>query len=552
MRHIKRYREIAMAFSRNGLGFIVKELGLDQIFSLPRRLYVRRNQYYSKSLGQRIRSFLEELGPTFIKIGQMASARPDLIPEDIIEELSLLQDEITPFSFDDVKRIVEEELGVPIEEAFDRFEASPVGVASIGQVHEAVLKSGERVAVKVQRPQVDQQIHTDLEILREIAVRAEKRFDWAERHQVTNVVEEFSKAIKDELNYVTEGRNADLMAKQFSDDSTIKIPTIYWDYTSKKVLTMEFIDGIKINHIDQLLERHFDLKWLADRIVNTIFYQVFKDGYFHADPHVGNIFVSEHGLVWIDFGLVGRLSSEMKTHLASLVVAMVNQDSDDMIKTIMKMGVAPDDVDLHELREDIDQFMIKYYDVPVSEMSLGQTITDLFTIAYHHRITIPSDLTLVGKTILTLEGVIEQLDPNFNMIDAAEPFGRKLIREKYNPKRIAKNVFEQIDEYGDILEDMPEVINEIRSLAKKRKVPIEISIPEADRFFSKLDTVSNRLSFSIVLLSFSIIMVGLIIGSALGRQTSLLWNIPAIEIGFMIAMLMVAWLIYSIFRSGRF
>ncbi|MGP4071232.1 ABC1 kinase family protein [Piscibacillus sp. B03] len=553
MRHINRYREIAAAFSRNGLGFIVKELGLDQVFSLPRRLYVRRKQNQSKSLGKRIREFLEELGPTFIKIGQMASTRPDLIPEDIIKELSSLQDEIAPIPFEDVKQIVEKELGESIDEAFEKFESEPLGVASIGQVHEAKLKNGERVAVKVQRPRVDKQVHTDLEILHELAERAEKRLDWAKQYQITDVVEEFSDAIKDELDYTTEGRNADLMAQQFEDDETIKIPKIYWDYTSKKVLTMEFVDGTKLDEIDKLKEEGIDLEWLADRVVHTMFYQIFKDGYFHADPHIGNIFAqSSSQVAWMDFGLMGRLSSKMRMHLASLVMAMVKKDSDDMIKAIFKMGIAHEDVDLHELSGDLDRFIIKYHNVPLSDMSLGQSMTDLFSIAHKHQITIPSDFTLVSKSILTLEGVVERLDPEFDIVKAAEPFGRELILEKYNPKRIAESVFDQIDEYGDVIEDMPEVVRELSNLAKQKKIPIEVSIPKAESFFSKLDTVSNRLSFSIVLLSFSLIMVGLIIGSALGRQSSLLWNIPAVEIGFVIAVLMVSWLIYSIFRSGRF
>ncbi|WP_369404854.1 ABC1 kinase family protein [Piscibacillus salipiscarius] len=282
---------------------------------------------------------------------------------------------------------------------------------------------------------------------------------------------------------MTEGRNADLMAQQFEEDETVKIPSIYWDYTTKQVLTMEFIEGIKLDQLDELKEKGFDLKWLADRVVHTLFYQVFKDGYFHADPHIGNIFAeSEKRIAWMDFGLMGRLSSKMRMHLASLVMAMVKQDSDDMIKAIFKMGVAPEDVDIHELSGDIDRFMIKYYGVPLSELSLGQSITDLFSIANKHQIMIPSDLSLVGKTILTLEGLIEQLDPEFDIIEAAEPFGRDLIREKYNPKRLAKSLYDQIDEYGDVIEDMPEVIRELSHIAKNKKIPIEISIPKAEHF----------------------------------------------------------------------
>nr|WP_035512894.1 AarF/ABC1/UbiB kinase family protein [Halalkalibacillus halophilus] len=551
---MNRYREIATAFSRNGFDFFVKEVGLDKVFTLPRRVVEnKRGPEGTKTMGERIRSFLEDLGPTFIKIGQMASNRPDLIPEDIMEELGQLQDEVNPFPFEDVKRIVEAELEQPLEELFDYFEEEPLGVASIGQVHKAMLYSGEYVAVKVQRPKVEKQIHTDLEILQELATRAERRLKWAQDYQVKDVIKEFSKAIKEELDYETEGRNADLMSRQFENDSSVQIPNIYWDYTSKKVLTMEFVEGIKLDDTASLQEEGVDLPQVAERLVNALFYQLFKDGHFHADPHVGNVLaVNNERLAFMDFGLMGHLSSDMKSHLAELVVAMVKQETDNMIKAIKKIGGIPEELNEHELDRDVEQFLIKYYGVPLSNISLGESITDIFRIAQEHHIKIPADLTMVGKTLLTLEGVIEKLDPDFSIIDAAEPFGRDLIREKYNPKRIAKKVFDQVHEYGDIVEDLPEVFRELSSMAKKRKLPLEINIPKADTFFAKLDQVSNRLSFAIVLLAFSLIMTGLIIGSALGRQSTMLWQVPAIEVGFVIAMLMFAWLIYSIVRSGRF
>ncbi|WP_231735395.1 ABC1 kinase family protein [Gracilibacillus massiliensis] len=554
MRHIQRYREIAVAFSRNGFGYIVKELGMDQLFPLPRRLIVKREQEKTtKSVGQRMRSFLEELGPTFIKMGQMASTRPDLIPPDVIKELEMLQDQLSPVPFEKVRLIIEGELGSPLEEFFKDVEEKPLGVASIGQVHKATLISGEKVAIKVKRPNVEKVIHTDLEILHELAIRAEQRLKWAERYQVSDIANEFSKAIKEELDFVNEGRNADLMARQFKDDKDVSIPSIYWEYSTDSILTMEFIEGIKLNDYGNLEKNGYDTERLAETVVQTIFYQIFKDGFFHADPHIGNILaIPGDRIALMDFGMAGRLSEDMKRHLASLIIATVKQDSQAMIRAITKMGVVPEEVNKHELQGDIDKFIIKYYDIPLSEMSLGEAITDLFFIANEHKITIPTDLTLVGKTLLTMEGVVEPLAPDLSIMDAAEPFGRELIKERYHPKKIAEDIYDQLNDYSDVLHDMPEIVQELTAIVKKRKLPIEISIPAANSFFDKLDRVSNRLSFSIVLLAFSLIMVGLIIGSALGRQSSLLWEIPAIEIGFVIAMLMFAWLIYSIFRSGRF
>ena len=550
-----RYRDIATAFTKNGFGYFVRELGLDRVFSLPRRLLVNRDQNLEdKTVGERIRQFLEDLGPTFIKVGQLASTRPDLIPKDIRMELSKLQDHISPVPFEQVRKIIEDELEGEREELFYSFEESPLGVASIGQVHEAVLPTGEKVAVKVQRPNVGKQVHIDLEILHEMAERAEKRLDWAKRYQVVDVVEEFKKSITSELDYEHEGRNADLMAKQFEDDPQVYIPEIYWDYTTKKVLTMEYVEGIKLNDQEGLAQAQCDNKWLAEKLVQAIFYQMFEDGYFHADPHIGNFFAlpEENGIAFMDFGLVGRLSKDMQRNLASIVIAMTSQDTKKMTRAMKRMGVVPADIDEHEWEGDVDQFLIKYYDVPFSEISLGQSITDMFQIAHKHQIEVPSDFTLIGKTMLTLEGVVAQLDPDFSIITAAEPFGRKLIRDKYHPKRFAKEIYDQVDEYADVIEEMPEIVRELTALAKERKIPVELRIPALNYILSKMDRVSNLLSFSIILLAFSLIMTGIIIGSAIAGQGSVLWDIPALEIGFVIAVGMLAWMIYSIFRSGRF
>ena len=550
-----RYRDIATAFTKNGFGYFVRELGLDRVFSLPRRLLVNRDQNLEdKTVGERIRQFLEDLGPTFIKVGQLASTRPDLIPKDIRMELSKLQDHISPVPFEQVRKIIEDELEGEMEELFYSFEESPLGVASIGQVHEAVLPTGEKVAVKVQRPNVGKQVHIDLEILHEMAERAEKRLDWAKRYQVVDVVEEFKKSITSELDYEHEGRNADLMAKQFEDDPQVYIPEIYWDYTTKKVLTMEYVEGIKLNDQEGLAQAQCDNKWLAEKLVQAIFYQMFEDGYFHADPHIGNFFAlpEENGIAFMDFGLVGRLSKDMQRNLASIVIAMTSQDTKKMTRAMKRMGVVPADIDEHEWEGDVDQVLIKYYDGPFSEISLGQSITDMFQIAHKHQIEVPSDFTLIGKTMLTLEGVVAQLDPDFSIITAAEPFGRKLIRDKYHPKRFAKEIYDQVDEYADVIEEMPEIVRELTALAKERKIPVELRIPALNYILSKMDRVSNLLSFSIILLAFSLIMTGIIIGSAIAGQGSVLWDIPALEIGFVIAVGMLAWMIYSIFRSGRF
>ncbi|WP_017727084.1 ABC1 kinase family protein [Halalkalibacterium ligniniphilum] len=508
---------------------------------------------HTKTTGERVRLFLEELGPTFVKVGQIASTRPDLIPADIIEELVKLQDRVPPFSFQEVKTIIEQELGLKLDLVFSEFHETPLGAASIGQVHYAVLKSGEQVAVKIQRPNVEKVIKTDLEILQELAKLAEFRLEWAAKYRVKDIVEEFSKALLAELDYTVEGRNADKVAKQFKDDPNIRIPHVYWDYSTKKILTMEYIEGVKLNDLEKLHQKSYNTKVLAERVAHAIFHQILIEGFFHGDPHPGNVSaLPEDVIVFMDFGMVGRLTPEMKTHFASLVIAIMRQSTDGVIKAITQMGLVPDDVNMQLLRLDVDQLRDKYYDVPLSKVSLGEAINELFSIAHQHHIQIPADLSLLGKTLLTVEGMVENLDPDLSIIKVAEPFGRQLLKDRYNPKKVAENIFEQWKEFGEVLTDVPKNIQELTSILKEGKFHLEITIPKVELFLTKLDRISNRLSFSIVLLSFSIIMVGLIIGSALGGQSSLLWNLPAIEIGFGVAILMFLWLLYSIFKSGRF
>jgi ubiquinone biosynthesis protein len=504
-------------------------------------------------MGERVRLFLEELGPTFVKIGQIASTRPDLIPADIIHELEKLQDDVSPFSFGDVERIIEQELGHKIDTIFEEFSETPLAAASIGQVHYAVLKSGERVAVKIQRPNIRNIINTDLEILQELAMLAELRLEWASRYQLRDIVEEFSKSLRDELDYTIEGRNAEKVAKQFENDPNIRIPKVYWDYSTQKVLTMEYIEGTKLNEIKKMDDKGFNRKVLAERLVRATFHQILVEGFFHGDPHPGNILaLPGEVIVFMDFGMVGRLTPEMKYHFASLVIAMMRQSTDGVIKAITQMGLVPDDVNMQKLRSDVDELKEKYYDVPLSEISLGEAVSDLFSVAYQHHIKIPADLTLLGKTLLTIEGTVEQLDPELSIIQVAEPFGHKLLKERYHPKKVVEKAINHLFEYGEIISELPKHIQELTSIIKKGKIRMEFTIPELDLFLTKLDRISNRLSFSIVLLAFSIIMVGFIIGSALGRQSTLLWNIPAIEIGFGVAILMFLWLLYSIFKSGKF
>jgi ubiquinone biosynthesis protein len=553
MRHISRYRDIAITLIRNGFGMVVEEIGIAQFLSLPQRLFFEKKEKVSKSTGERIRHVLEELGPTFVKLGQIASTRPDLIPEEIIKELEKLQDRVPPFSFQEVREIVQQELGEELENIFLHFEDVPLAAASIGQVHRATLRTGEQVAIKIQRPNITSVIETDLEILQDLATLAEQRWEIAAKYQIRDMVDEFSKSLREEIDYTNEARNAEKISNQFKNDPTIYVPKVFWEFTTKKVLTMQYVEGVKFNEIEQLKKNGYNLKNLAERLAKGIFQQIFIGGFFHGDPHPGNVLVLPGEVIaFLDFGMVGRLTPEMRYHVSSLVIALMRQSTDGVIHSIGAMGLIPDDVNLMQLRADVDRIREKYYSVPLSQISLGEAVNDLFRLAFQHSIRIPTDLSLLGKTLLTVEGVVENLDPEFSILDIAEPFGRRLLKDRYHPKNVAEMVWKHVSDYGELILDFPKQMKEFTSMVKRGKLRMEIGIPELDLFLKKLDQISNRLSFSIVLLSFSIIMVGIIIGSSMSRQSTLLWKFPAIEMGFVVATLMFFWLLYSIFKSGRF
>lgn len=555
IRHIKRYREIVTAFTRNGFGFVMRELGLLRLVSVPKRLFIEGNkETQTKAVGERFRLFFEELGPTFVKIGQLASTRSDFIPADIIKELEKLQDDVPAFSYEEVEKIVVKELGIEMKDLFKEFNETALAAASIGQVHFAVLKTGEHVAVKIQRPNIRGKIETDLEILREIALLAERRLEWAAKFQLGDIVDELAKSLRAEVDYTIEGRNSEKIAKQFQKDPKITIPKIYWQFTSKKVLTMEYVEGTKLNEIDKIEKKGYSRKVIAERVINSIFKQIFLEGFFHGDPHPGNILVlPNEEIVFMDFGMVGRLSPQMRDHFASFIIAMMLQNTDGVIKAILQMGLVPEDANRTLLRSDVDMLREKYYDVPLSQLSLGEAVNDLFSVASKHSIRIPTDLTLVGKSLLTMEGLIEKLDPDVSIVKFAEPFGRKLLKERYQPKKVFGRVWNNMVEYSEIVAELPKSLKDFSSIMKQGKLRVEVTISDLEQLLMRLERVSNRISFSIILLAFSIIMVGLIIGTSLAGATStMILKLPTVEIGFGVALIMFLWLLYSILKSGRF
>lgn len=551
IRRTYRYQEIVNTFLKNGFSHILFRLGITERRAAA-KMKNEPQDMNLQNIGQKLNRTLQELGPTFIKLGQIASTRRDLVPIEIIRELEKLQDHAEPFPFEEVQQIIEKELGKPLDELFESFNDKPLATASIGQVHTAFLYSGQKVAVKVQRPDIRQTVDTDLSILKEIATMIENNTDWGKLYGVRAIINEFADSLLCELDYGTEGRNAERISRQAKNDSSVYIPEIHWDFSSKKVLTMEMIEGIKSNHIDELDEQGYDRELLARKLVHAMFSQVLDHGFFHGDPHPGNIYIMPGNVIsFIDFGMIGFMDDHLKLQFAKLIMELERGSTKGIIKVLDAMGILHDETDTKSLQKDLGLLKTKYYDVPLQNMSLGDIFVELFGIAYRHQIKIPSEITVLGKTILTLEGLISKLDPTLSIMEGVEPFGKKLIREYYSPTSLLKSAWESVSENAEILANIPRDFKDISTAAKKGKLKLDINLRQTSFILRRMDIISNRLAFSVILLAFSILMTGLIIGSAIAGENNMLLNLPVIEVGAIVAFLMFVFLLFSIFRSGR-
>jgi len=551
LKHAHRYQEISNAFLRNGFSHLVYRLGLTK-HHLPNKHKETDAQLSKKYAGIKLREVLQGLGPTFIKLGQIASTRRDLVPIEIAEELEKLQDQVSSFSYQQAREMIELELGDTISNLFHSFSEIPLASASIGQVHVATLHTGEQVAVKIQRPDIKPIVETDLEILDDLARIMEEKIAWAKTYQIRKIIEEFSNSLRAELDYQIEGRNSERIAHQFTHNMDIHIPKVHWNLTTKKILTMDFVDGVKVNNNKKLDEEGYNRKIIAERITEAMLHQILIEGFFHGDPHPGNIYILPgNQIAFLDFGMVGRLSEDTKYHFASLVINLQRKNTKGLLKAIAGLGIHTEETNFTSLYNEIDEFVMKYSDIPLSQISIGSALSDLLTIIHHHHIQIPSDLTALGKTLLIIEGVVKDLDPTLSIMDTVKPFGEKLLRHRFEPKKVIKGSWNDLVENIHLLSKVPKSLKDLTTTIQKGKLHFEISVPEFKQFLLRLDKISNRLAFSIILLSFSILMVGLIIGGAIAGQRNLLWEFPAIEVGSIVATLMFLFILYAILKSGK-
>lgn len=414
VRHFARYYEIISVFMRYGLGYLF--MPGSSLPTQPRDLTV---------LGSRLRRAFTELGPTFVKIGQIASTRPDLLPKPIVQELAKLQDQVQPLPAQVVRRVIETALQAPLESVYSEFKSIPLGSASMGQVHQGVLKTGEVVAVKVRRPLIEETVRTDLEIFRMLVQRLESKTQAGSRYPFRLMLEEFAHTLTMELDFRNEGRHADKLAKLAKGNSKLVIPKIYWEFSHPAVLTMEYIAGTPLH---QVSGTNGNVRQIAADLCQAILQQMLRGGFFHADPHPGNVLILPEGKIGlIDFGIVGELSAAMRMQTLALISGMIRGDYDLIFKALAQMGIVPDSVVRDDLQKDIAGLRRKHLKIAGKKPGLGESIGEFFDIIYRHCIIIPGEYILIGKTLLTLEGALRELDPEFNLIDQAKPFSRGLV-----------------------------------------------------------------------------------------------------------------------------
>ncbi len=548
-RWMKRLKQIISVLLKYGFVDVAERLKRGTVSRRVFRSSKVAEQFEHLSTPQRVRLALTELGPTFVKLGQVLSTRPDLIPLAFMRELEKLQDQVPPFPSERAMNIVATELGRPLTEVFRSFSEEPLAAASIAQVHRATLAGGQQVVVKIQRPNIRATIEADISILYHLAGIVEKFFFEGELYNPKAIVDEFAKTIRGELDFVREGRNIDRFRHYLADDPTIYFPKVYWNATTAQLLTMEYIDGVKVSEIDFSRRPDLDRKVIARYGAQATLKMIFELGYFHADPHPGNIFVLKNNvLAPLDFGMVGRLDEQTKNYLRNLLLAIVERDIEKIIRIFIEAEVLDESNNNRSLRLDLHDFIDRYYGLPLSQIKIEELLGDLIDVLRRHRIVLLADLVLMAKALAAIEGMGRKLDPEFNMMVMVEPYARKLIGQPLAPRQRLHEMRELAEDAESLLRVLPTELKYILKKVKKGKLNLIFEHRGLDRLILELDRSSNRLSFSLII-------AALIVGSSiviLSDKGPFVFGLSIFGLlGYLTAAILGLWLVIAILRSGK-
>ena len=537
-RNLGRLSEIAQVAVRHGFGYAID----------GRRAHDPAVEGTAR--GRHLRELLDELGPTFVKFGQLLSTRPDIVPPDIIAELRSLQDDVRPFPFADVERTIEEELGQTVARLFTEFDEQPLAAASIGQVHRATLPNGKRVAVKVQRPNAPRQIEADLALMYQAARLAKERVRALDFIDANEIVDEFSRSIRQELDYRLEGRNADVFHHNFAGHPHVAVPKVYWSYTRSRVLTLEYLDGVQLADIDVENWSLDQRRRLAYLIAETWMTMIFRQGFFHADPHPANIMVlSPERIGLVDFGLSGKLTDEDMSKLTRLFIDAASENIELLPKRLSDLGVRYPKEREEEFVAELRELFHRYYGASLAEIDPIQVIREAFGLIYSMNLRLPTRFVMLDKAIATLGSVGIELYPDFNVFEVAKPYARALLVERFTPRRMAARARREGWKLTQMAADLPYQVHETLEQVRDGQIEVGFVHKGLDEFMAKLDVLFNRLVIALI-------VTGGLIGSSLigifAKTGPHLLGLHVVSVlGFGFSFILGVWLLWSVVRSGR-
>jgi ubiquinone biosynthesis protein len=544
-RNLGRLSEIAQVAVRHGFGYFFERHRLTDLLPWGDRPVSVEER---SQRGVRLREMLDELGPTFVKFGQLLSTRPDVVPPDIIAELRGLQDDVRPVSFKAVREVIEGELELSLEQLFVEFEEQPIAAASIGQVHRAVLPNGDRVAVKVQRPDAPRQIEADLALLYQAARVVRERVRALDFIDARELVDEFAQQIRSELDYTREGRNAEAFRRNFRNDERVHVPKVYWSYSRERVLTLEFLDGVQVADLptDWPLERRREL---AYQMTDAWMAMIFRHGFFHGDPHPANVLVLDDGIGLVDFGAVGRLTDEDMSKLTRLFIDAAQERVDLLPRRLADLGVRypADREDVFRAR--LNDLYYRYYGARLAEIDPLEVIRDAFDLIYSMNLRLPTRYLLLDRAIATLGSVGVELYPDFNVFEVAKPYARAMLLERFTPGRVAGRARRESFQLGQIALDLPYQVHDILEEIRDGQIEVGFVHKGLGEFMHRIDVVFNRLVIALV-------VTGGLIGSSLigifasGGPEFLGLHVVSV-LGFLLSSVLGAWLFWGVLRSGR-
>ena len=545
-RNLGRLSEIAQVAVRHGFGYFFERHKLTDLLPWGERPAELEER---SARGVRLRELLDELGPTFVKFGQLLSTRPDVVPPDIIAELRGLQDDVRPVSFAAVREVVESELGLELEKLFVEFEEQPIAAASIGQVHRAVLPNGDRVAVKVQRPEAPRQIEADLALLYQAARVIRERVRALDFIDARELVDEFAQQIRSELDYTREGRNAEKFRKNFRNDERIHVPKVYWSYSRNRVLTLEFIDGVQLVDLPPKtpLERR---RQVAHTMTDAWMAMIFRHGFFHGDPHPANVLVLPDGTIGlVDFGAVGRLTDEDMTKLTRLFIDVAQERVDMLPRRLGDLGVRFPPEREDDFRARLNDLYYRYYGASLAEIDPLEVIRETFDLIYSMNLHLPSRYLLLDRAMATLASVGVELYPDFNVFEVAKPYARAMLVERFAPDRIASRARREGVRMGEMALDLPYQVHDVLEEMRDGRLEVGFVHKGLDELMHRLDVVFNRLVIALV------VSGGLIGSSLIGifAETGpkfLGLNVVSV-LGFFLSTVLGIWLFWGVVRSGR-